>query len=387
MTRHTYFCVSTGQQNADNWCYGLLIYGVVQSRRNFLLFTFPLIILIIFMTTNIAFSTEQKFQSSERRGTIQAIDVNKNTGSSNSLIDIKIEPTRPQATAGAGIGIIAEIKNTSASTVYLKGKNLTLTLPPELEAPFSWEWGWWAIFPTEEYDPKNPNAIFEKTISLKAGDAYNVFWIRNPTESATGVLPSLLIDNTPVFFTNLIKQVTAELNYIFFTPGDYKITVVAKYWIESPGSHNDQDEAYRTVNQSALLRVAAPSSVIILGAALGGLIAYFLLPQTRFSLEGCVGRSGLWARRIAGIFVSMLLSTMVAILLSRVSDVPLPIRVTVTDFWGAIAIGFLANYAGSQLLDRFSRQSQRAGRDQPSTASTQVTTPEKPPGGDVGSPN
>jgi hypothetical protein len=44
---------------------------------------------------------------------------------------------------------------------------------------------------------------------------------------------------------------------------------------------------------------------------------------------------------------------MIAILLSRMSDSPILIKVTVQDFWGAITIGFIAGTSGTALLQKF----------------------------------
>ena len=40
----------------------------------------------------------------------------------------------------------------------------------------------------------------------------------------------------------------------------------------------------------------------------------------------------------------------VTILLSRIADTQFYVRITVNDLWGAIALGFIANYAGYRFL-------------------------------------
>ena len=47
---------------------------------------------------------------------------------------------------------------------------------------------------------------------------------------------------------------------------------------------------------------------------------------------------------------SVLISVMITILLSRIEETQFFIKVSVSDFWGSIAIGFLANYGGWPLL-------------------------------------
>jgi hypothetical protein len=48
----------------------------------------------------------------------------------------------------------------------------------------------------------------------------------------------------------------------------------------------------------------------------------------------------------------MLLSAIVTILLSRLSDTQFLIKVSVADFWGAIVTGLVAQYLGSKWLER-----------------------------------
>jgi len=49
---------------------------------------------------------------------------------------------------------------------------------------------------------------------------------------------------------------------------------------------------------------------------------------------------------------AVLLSAIVTILLARISETQFLIRVTVADLWGAVAIGFVANYLGAELIKK-----------------------------------
>ncbi len=264
-----------------------------------------------------------------------------------SQIEIKIETSRPQLTAGTQIGIIAEIKNLSDSTTCcFHEKFITLTSPPEIEAKFINSVSWYASFPTETDHPQESHNNF---ICLKPGDTYKIFWIRRK-ESWLGSL----------------------LSFIEFSPGNYKFIVAAKYWTDPSLFANIQDSLlfeilkndpnYRTTHQSAALEVAAPQSVILFGAAIGGLIAYILLPKLRRRSkkpEYVESKSFMlfdrfinFVKKGTGILGSMLLSMIITILLSRISEAQFLIRVTIADLWGAIAIGFVANYLGFKLLDK-----------------------------------
>jgi hypothetical protein len=71
-----------------------------------------------------------------------------------SSLAIKIESSRPRSTAGAGLGIIAELRNTSKSTdVFVAEDYTVLALPPELGSQSRAERGFLrsrpAFFPTD----------------------------------------------------------------------------------------------------------------------------------------------------------------------------------------------------------------------------------------------
>ncbi len=258
-----------------------------------------------------------------------------------SAIAIRILTSQSQPAVGSGLGVMAEIMNVSDSAVYLHGKELTLMLPPELEGPFKPAWPWWALFPTEVHAvPQFADAF----IKLQPGDTYQVFW----SPGRTGFYDS------SGFTLSVIRTIRSEMKFIFFTPGEYTLTVNGKYWFDPQGE-------YHTVTQSSVLHFAAPQSVILLGASFGGLIAFYLAPQGRRRLarvkrqtESRVMRIvGPVAKELAGIAGSVLLSAMVTILLSRISETQFLIKVSITDFWGAVAIGFIANYVGTKILDRF----------------------------------
>jgi hypothetical protein len=57
---------------------------------------------------------------------------------------------------------------------------------------------------------------------------------------------------------------------------------------------------------------------------------------------------------LAGAVGSILLSAIVTILLSWLSETQFLIRVSINDFWGAIAVGFVANLPGIKILQTIS---------------------------------
>jgi hypothetical protein len=267
-----------------------------------------------------------------------------------ALIDITIETSRSQPTAGDGLGVSADIKNVSDSVIHFEGEEIDLVLPPELLGPGQSSYGSYALLPTE---PNGKVDAWKTSINLNPGDSYKVFW----TQGGSRYYTQQELDQQS-YLRKIYNVISAEMNFIFFPPGDYKIAVVCKY---SP-LIDSKPATYRTTVQTATIHVAAPQFVILFGAALGGLLAYFILPQARARLVkvsvstdrgSAIGRiTSRLLKELAGVLGAVLLSTMITILLSRISETQFLIKVTITDLWGAIAIGFIANYAGAKALDK-----------------------------------
>jgi hypothetical protein len=291
-----------------------------------------------------------------------AVETSSPKSELSTAIDIKIETSRSQPTVGSGLGLIAEIQNVSNNTLYFKERSVVLSLPPELLGPFSSTALWWGIFPTQHtYTPAGQEEPFNGKVTLRPSATYRIFWSSTPS-IAPAPIPGAA--TTFSFATNMLSLVASELNFIFFTPGDYKVSVVAEYW----DKREFPDEDYHTFSQTATIRVAAPQSVILFGAGVGGLLAYFILlvnrRQGRISIRRRFGRViailvailviiTTFVEEIARMMGAVLLSAMVTILLSRISETQFLVRVTVNDFWGAIAIGFIASWVGSRTIEKF----------------------------------
>jgi hypothetical protein len=101
---------------------------------------------------------------------------------------------------------------------------------------------------------------------------------------------------------------------------------------------------YRTETAEIKVPVVAPQWVIILGASLGAIIAYFLLPNIRRKPDHV---------ELLGLSSAILFGIIITILLGRIADTQFFVKITVTDFWGAVAIGFIGVASGHSLLQKY----------------------------------
>jgi hypothetical protein len=172
---------------------------------------------------------------------------------------------------------------------------------------------------------KNP------TLCLKPGETYRVFWVENPT-----------------------FDFWQWLQYLRFVPGAYPITVEAKYWSQAKFDGDD----YHTAVADKTVDFAAPESIILFGAIVGGFI-FALLSWVRAEESdqpntppSRMDKVPPYVKISLSLLGSALLSVIITILLSRIQETQFFIKVSVSDLWGAIAVGFLGNYGGFALLDK-----------------------------------
>lgn len=329
-------------------------------------------------------------------------------------LEIKIDTSRVQPYAGSGLGITAELKNKSKKTVlYLSDRTTTLTLPPEMEGPFAPMYGREAFFPSEndQWRANQARSEAEKRpvlITIQPGQSYRAVWVQNvesETAQASGADAAAQQANRAskaglLWFRcpdqagaslpcDAWRQVRSELRYIFFTPGDYKVLVQAKVGANKLPS----DEGHYTFSEVATIKVAAPQFVIIFGAMIGGLISWLLFPQGEekaVSLEFSAAGVWVFAKKVWWYLYSIagacLLSAIVTILMARLSESQFLVKISVTDFWGALVVGFIAQYAGKSVLDKLIPG--RPGSQTPSPQKqTQAAAAPQPPAGSPAAPS
>jgi hypothetical protein len=269
-------------------------------------------------------------------------------------LGITIEASRAQPTAGGSFCLSAVVKNVGTKPITLTGKGSTLFVPPEIagfEAPALCTY--YGYFPTEA---GKHDFSYDTPLTIAGGDDYTIEWtLGTPTSGGESQQAQ------PGVIQSIIGKVKSEMEFVFFSPGDYKVTVTLRYHVA-----DDKPDSFRTVTKSNVVHVAAPQSVILFGAGVGGLLGYVItllfLSKRNDAVTSSAQQRGGRALRVAinvakflaGAVGSILLSAIVTILLSRLSETQFLIRVSINDFWGAVAIGFVANLTGIKILAKIS---------------------------------
>lgn len=258
---------------------------------------------------------------------------------SDVSLEINIEPSRSQPTVGSSLGITAELKNKSKKAVlYLTEDSTTLTLTPELEGPLTLLARRPAFFPTENVDGAQ--------IAIQPGRSYRIAWTFGEERKRNPQSP----DET-FLWADGWRQVKSEVRYIFFNPGDYKVFVDARVGVDK----SPKEDGYHTFTETTVIKATAPQFVMLLGAVIGGFISWILFPQAK---EKKVAFTGVRSTLSQGIWIAYsvtgacLFSAIATILIARLSESQFLIKINVADFWGAIAVGFIAQYVGKAALDK-----------------------------------
>lgn len=300
-------------------------------------------------------------------------------------LQITLHTSRPLATPADEFAITADIENVSGQPIFLNGVGIVMTPPPELDpqAPRAWyatlpvdannycegknscdeqearnqkkaeiiskeqdlekcygnlrKWSFIYHAPEclqkqEEKDEAEKSKLFNKVIRLEPGATTAAYWNGLTRTAPRGYLREYI-------------------SRLFIPPAAYTTTIVTSYWTTEQGARQQSTERGSQSNIVNINIVAAQTTIIV-GSIIGGLFAYFLLPATRF-FPVDLSAAKRWQQALLytrSILVSILFSTIVTIMLSRLTDSQFIIKVTVNDFWGAIAIGFIVSASGNSIL-------------------------------------
>lgn len=259
-------------------------------------------------------------------------------------LEMTVRTSRTQISADSDFGVLVDLKNKSNSEIFLRPESVTMTTPTEIETGTPNPW--WAVIPGGQEDPNaNPDdRYWMKVVRLGPGDSTTAFWSSSASRSRVQGNPQ---GEKSKWWVRPSGQLLYWWSVVNFPPGEYNIKVVAQYWKDQQ-SAKDKANNFRSQTSETKVSVTAPEWVVLLGACLGGVLAYALLPKLRLSPR----REGFWGA-FWGVLTAALLSVVVTIFLDRISQSQFPVRITVGDLWGAIAVGFIAAGSGTNYLKKW----------------------------------
>ncbi len=268
------------------------------------------------------------------------------------IVKVTIETSRPEVTTGGGYGIYADLQNLESVPVTLYPRETVMVVQPELADDHTCIFELDGFFPTEA-NPTKDHPL-GGPILIPPKEHYRAFW--DISGEATS---SCEEDPKRSAWPEWMRKFASSLkDRISFVPGDYSFVVVGKGYL-SPDGKAQAD--YHTFTQAARLHVSITQFSAILAAMIGGLIAYFVTGLrgggefARLKQEQEEGKRrplNRWGVILRNLFSAALLSAVVTVILSRISDTQFPIKVSVSDFWGALVVGFVAYFTGNRLIDR-----------------------------------
>jgi hypothetical protein len=290
-------------------------------------------------------------------------------------VKLTLQPSRRQLPIGAPWSITGLVENQSAAPIYITNRFTALTLPVEVlgarvtAVP--------ATFPTMEGTLAQPAHGYQ-VVKVFPQHTYPVVWHVEPLTSVYRITELLVpgVQNWSQLFSMLWSDMR---HMLFFHPHPYQIAATVHYWKTNPQAYLDcLQQSVRQVDVSTapsvmttmVVDLEASTWVILFGAWLGSVTAYLFLV--------CM-RKRPWS--VSGFLGSWLLGPTVALFLKRLGDAVFLVTINVNDFWGAIVIGYIAQYIGLQIIDRYV-----IGRPASELPPAQPSPPPAPAGGTVDAP-
>lgn len=268
-----------------------------------------------------------------------------------------IQPAFP-VTAGSNWSLIGKIRNQSERVVWIVDKYTTISLAPSLYGSRSNVGSIGAFFPTIDTFTARAHDI----IRLDPGSTYSVVWSIDPARLGSGekqrreANPDSFFSQLSTNIANLARQIlNAWSDFLFFVPGSYPIVATIHVWSVEP---DRPDGRVMNVGESNIfsdhssLEVSSSPWVLIFGAWIGGTLAFGLQTLSGFnSGSGDPGDRSFKALML-GFLTAILLTSVVTILLSRMSTSNFIVSIEVQDLWGSIATGFVVQWIGFAYLKK-----------------------------------
>jgi hypothetical protein len=274
----------------------------------------------------------------------------------SDVVKVTIVSSRGTVSHDGSYGVFADIQNISPDPLELRASELVLVVQPEVSHPKPCvDWAS-AIFPTQNpaisVDPITKDAM----IRVLPNEHYTVFWDLSPRPpQKNGMCP-----------------VNGRLSDLLgFVPGDYAFTVEGIARSISPNTQTDvgssgagrpsaadsDKNSAHTFTETTNLKVGLSLGYTAIAAFFGGLLAYlvvFLQPNQDFDKwrpsDSKTGRAKILAVWLRNALAAGFLAASVTIIASRLSDTQFPVKVSVSDVWGALTIGFVSYFAGSKFI-------------------------------------
>jgi hypothetical protein len=256
------------------------------------------------------------------------------------LLKLTIGSSRASVTRDGSYGVFADFQNISKDIVTLKAAETMLIVQPEVSYPTACVAAESGIFPTQLTSEKTESGAAE--IQLLPDEHYKVFW----DLGRLGQQDSKCTQQSP------LRTKLGEI--LGFVPGDYTFTVEGIAYTSSP---TGQPPISHTYTASTTLNVSISQVLTAFAAFLGALIAYLVVALQpghdfdRWRSDLPTGdRVKVIGVLVRNAFSAGLLGSAVTIVASRLSDTQFPIKVSVSDFWGALTIGFVAYFVGTRFI-------------------------------------
>lgn len=278
-------------------------------------------------------------------------------------IELTMKTSVEKLTAGEPWTIFATMSNHSKFPIWIVDATTTLLVPFEVSRDNVGSKG--AFFPT--ISPRGENEI----IRIEPNSGYT-FRYKND-DSSNGILGHIF---------SVVEK------YAFFIPGIYDIHSVIHVWVAPPEIEQGKVKNYGdtiTINSSISKAIESSPWVLIVGASIGGILCFKLeryfqnesIQKTETQRENPIEISDrittnssnpimerlkkfpilyFIVQEIFSWLPSILLTSSVTILLSRLSTTDFLVAVKINDIWGAVVVGFIIQWKGYPFLSRIMNQ-------------------------------
>ncbi len=267
-------------------------------------------------------------------------------------VDVELNVSREKPVVGELWTVVGRVWNRSGIPVWITNTSSNLNVPPEIWGSTSRGGSIGAFFPTLQ------SGEGTEVVRIEPGKDYLVTWkvdTWRSQESGEDVSGWLAV----------MSKINVTLrDFLFYKPGNYAFGAIVHIWPAPPQLNNgtivNPGESF-TVTRTQEVFVDGSPWVLILGAIIGGLIAFFLRLLYTLRTSDLRTRGGI-RYIVLGTSLAILLCSIGTVLASRVANADFLVKVVIQDFWGAIATGFILQWAGlsyfgsrlEALLDRTS---------------------------------